>query len=227
MWNPHCAMLRRRPCGPSSAVATSSLIQISVRLGRNFHLQLVVDVLVRRRDHHVVQCHDAGQCRDAADEFTQLVVAAGKTDLDRQLGVEILGLLLLRFEFLLLQAGGKAGLRDIHQQVRRPRSCRAAAAAWRRRSVRCPSAAACRARGSRPWRACCGTPRARSLPGCRLCVISSLRAFHTRKYSSTIASTTNQMPMAPMRTGRGQRPGSRGSSCFSSSNVMALSAQGA
>src|ERR1700733_640215 len=93
------------------------LIQITVRLGGQLQGELVVRVLVYRGDLDVVQRDDARQGRDPADELPELVIAARETDLDGQLGVEILLLFGLRLEQLLLEAGREARLRDVDQQV--------------------------------------------------------------------------------------------------------------
>ena len=60
----------------------------------------------------------SGQCCDAADEITEVVIRAHQPDFDRQLGIEAVALLAARLEQLFLQPRGEAGLRDVHQEIR-------------------------------------------------------------------------------------------------------------
>ena len=72
-------------------------------------LSLLIDEIVQR--------HDARQLGDVARERAHVMVGAGDLDLDRQLGVELFHLLLLRgLEELELQAAPEAGLVDVGQQ---------------------------------------------------------------------------------------------------------------
>src|SRR5690606_18654285 len=68
--------------------------------------------VVHRHDHH------ARQRGHAADEGAELMVGAHHLQRDRLLGVELLGRLRAGLEQLVLDAGGKGGLRNVDDQVR-------------------------------------------------------------------------------------------------------------
>src|SRR5690606_6002888 len=103
------------------------LVEITVGLDRARELQRGVGtdagarilVATARPQLDVVHGHDdhARQRGDAADEGAELVVAAHHAERDRLLGVELLGRFRTGLEKLVLDAGGKRGLRDVDDQV--------------------------------------------------------------------------------------------------------------
>src|SRR5712672_1581240 len=114
----------RRPFGCLFGLAAVCLgrghffvVQVAVGLGSQVHLQLVKACTgpLHHADFHVMQCDDARQRRDVADELAKLVVTAGEADLDGLLGVEILLHFVVGLEQLLVQRRGEPRLRDIHQ----------------------------------------------------------------------------------------------------------------
>src|ERR1700724_2094285 len=80
------------------------LVEIAIGLRREIQNELVVAVLGCRLNLNVAQGDDARQRRDAAHELSELVVAAGESDLDGQLRVEVLLHLRCGLEELLLPA---------------------------------------------------------------------------------------------------------------------------
>src|ERR1700691_865296 len=66
------------------------LVEVAIGLRCEIQNELVVAVLVCRLNLNVAQRDDARQRRNAADELSELVIAAGEPNLDGQLSVEVL-----------------------------------------------------------------------------------------------------------------------------------------
>ena len=65
---------------------------------------------------YVVQSHNARQLGDISRECPEIVIAPVDLDGNRQLGIEVLDLLLSRLEQFKLQTTTQAGLVDLDQQ---------------------------------------------------------------------------------------------------------------
>src|SRR5690554_3808147 len=102
------------------------VLEIAIGLGRYLHDQRIgtADAAVAAAlavarsgiDREVLQRRDAREARDVADEVAELVIVAGHLDLDRKLGVEVLGPLRLGPEQLELEPVLQAGLGYVHEQ---------------------------------------------------------------------------------------------------------------